>query len=83
MKIVNNKLAKTSVNDLKRGHRGIIAELDTNNKSILRKLMSMGILPGIEIRIIQTFPSYVVEAGYTQVAIDKDIAAAIVVDLHN
>jgi len=33
----------------------------------------MGILPGITLKMLQTFPSYVFEAGYTQVAVDKKV----------
>ncbi|WP_069648861.1 FeoA family protein [Caloranaerobacter ferrireducens] len=65
---------------MKSGEEGIIAELDTDSKSILRKLMAMGILPGMKIKMIQTFPSYVFQVGYTQVAVDKEIASVILVN---
>ncbi|WP_054871560.1 FeoA family protein [Caloranaerobacter sp. TR13] len=65
---------------MKSGEEGIIAELDTDSKSILRKLMAMGILPGMKIKMIQTFPSYVFQVGYTQVAVDKRIASVILIN---
>jgi len=65
---------------LKSGEEGIISELNTNDKSILRKLMAMGILPGMKLRMIQTFPSFVFQVGYTQVAVDKEIASVIIVE---
>lgn len=65
---------------MKSGEEGIIAELDTDSKSILRKLMAMGILPGMKIKMIQSFPSYVFQVGYTQVAVDKEIASVILVN---
>lgn len=67
--------------DMKKNEAGTVAELDTANKNILRKLMSMGILPGMPLRMIQTFPSYVFDVGYTQVAVDKEIASAVKVGL--
>ena len=65
--------------ELKKGHKGTIAELITENESILRKLMSMGVLPGLSFEIIQTYPAYVFKIGNTQIAVDKEIASAILV----
>ncbi|MGI6712648.1 MAG: FeoA family protein [Bacillota bacterium] len=66
---------------LKKGQKGIVAELDTNDDNVLKKLMSMGIFPGMPLKVIQTFPSYVFQVGYTQLAVDKDIASAILVNI--
>ncbi|KNF09192.1 Fe2+ transport system protein A [Gottschalkia purinilytica] len=66
--------------DLKKGDSGIIADLDTKDANILRKLMAMGILPGMNLSMIQTFPSLVFQVGYTQVAVDKEIASVILVE---
>ncbi|WP_352418655.1 FeoA family protein [Proteiniborus sp.] len=69
-----------SVTNLKKGEEGIIAELNTKSSNILRKLMAMGIMPGMNLKMIQTFPSYVFQVGYTQVAVDKEIASVIIID---
>ena len=70
----------TQITSMKKGEEGIIAELNTNDKGILRKLMAMGILPGMNLKMIQTFPSFVFQVGYTQVAVDKEIASVILVE---
>ena len=67
----------TNLIKLKNGQKGIVAELDTDDEKILKKLMSMGILPGIQLKVVQTFPAYVFQAGYTQIAVDKSIASAV------
>jgi ferrous iron transport protein A len=67
--------------EMKKNQEGIVAELTTDNKNILRKLMSMGILPGMSLRVIQTFPGYVFQVGYTQVAVDKEIASVILINM--
>jgi Fe2+ transport system protein FeoA len=67
----------TNLIKLKNGQKGIVAELDTDDEKILKKLMSMGILPGIQLKVVQTFPAYVFQAGYTQIAVDTSIASAI------
>lgn len=75
----NNKLLQLT--EMKKNQKGIISELNTEDKNILRKLMSMGILPGMSLRVIQAFPSYVFQVGYTQVALDKEIASVIKVNI--
>ena len=78
----DNKSSKIIyLSEMKSNDTGTVADLDTSNTNILRKLMSMGILPGMPLRMIQTFPSYVFEVGYTQVAVDKEIASTVKVNL--
>ena len=67
--------------DMNNKQKGVVAELVTDNGSILRKLMSMGILPGTRIKLIQKFPSCVFQVGYTQVAVDREIASVISVNV--
>jgi len=67
-------LSKLHVKD-----KGVIAYLHTKNKSQVQKLMSIGVLPGMHISLIQRFPSYVFSIGHSQFAIDKEQAGAIYV----
>jgi len=41
------------------------------------KLMSLGIVPGAELRLLQKFPSYLVTVGFTQLTLDKETAGLI------
>ncbi|MCX7771993.1 MAG: ferrous iron transport protein A [Clostridia bacterium] len=66
--------------DLQKGQTGTVSQINTTSGSILRKLMSMGILPGVRITMIQTYPSYVFQAGFTQVAVDREIASVITLE---
>lgn len=66
-----------SVADMKVGQKGIIAMLNMDNPQVVRKLMALGIMIGSDIELIQSFPSYVIKVGYTQIAIDKSIASQI------
>ena len=69
--------------ELKAGDHGQIAYIQMNNPQRLQKLMAMGVLPGVPIKILRISPSYVFEAGYSQFAVDEDIAADIYVRLGN
>lgn len=67
--------------DLQPGQGGHIAYLRMDEPKRLHKLMAMGILPGVPISLLRRSPSYVFEAGFSQFAVDRDIAADIYVRL--
>jgi DtxR family Mn-dependent transcriptional regulator len=61
--------------------RGHVAYLQMNSPQRLQKVMAMGVLPGVPITLLRRFPSFVFEAGYSQFAVDEEIAADIYVRL--
>ncbi len=69
--------------DLGVNDRGTIAYLATNDGARLQKLMALGALPGLQIRMIQRFPSYVFQVGQSQFAVDKEMADGVYVRLEN
>jgi len=64
---------------LKPEQGGKIAYIRTKESKELQKLMAMGMLPGTPIHLIRSFPSYVFRLGYTQFAVDRQIAHEIFV----
>jgi DtxR family Mn-dependent transcriptional regulator len=67
---------------LKPGQQGHIAYIQMNNPNRLQKLMAMNVLPGVPITLLRRSPSFVFEAGFSQFAVDEDIAADIYVRLN-
>lgn len=65
--------------DLEAGEKGRIAYIHTAGNKNLQKIMAMGALPGVLIRLIRKFPTYLFEIGHSQFAVDKSIAEAIFV----
>ena len=65
--------------DGKPGDQGTVAYLATRENREVQKMMAMGILPGATIRLIQRFPSYVFQVGYSQFAVDRPLAEIIYV----
>ncbi len=61
------------------GGQGAVAYLATRNSREVQKMMAMGILPGSNIQLIQCFPSYVFQVGYSQFAIDRALAEMVFV----
>jgi len=66
---------------LKKGQKGEVMKVYTQNREILKKIMAMGVFPGVQICVIQKFPSYVFQLGNSQFAIDKNIAQQIEVQV--
>lgn len=62
------------LSQLRKGQKGKIAYIHTDDKDMLRKIMAMGAVPGLSIKLTQRFPSYVFQIGQSQFAIDKNVA---------
>jgi DtxR family transcriptional regulator, Mn-dependent transcriptional regulator len=69
------------LNELKPDQEGSIAYIQMKNPQHLQKLMAMGVLPGVSFHVTSIYPSYVFEAGFSQFAVDEEIAADIYVRL--
>jgi DtxR family Mn-dependent transcriptional regulator len=69
------------LSEMERSQKGRIAYINTKEHEKLKKLLAMGVLPGIQINLIQKFPSYVFQIGQTRFAVDKEIAEAVYVRL--
>ncbi len=67
--------------ELQPGQGGHIAYIQMINSRRLQKLMAMGVLPGVAIALQRRSPSFVFEAGYSQFAVDEEIAGDIYVRL--
>jgi len=65
--------------ELKSNEEGEIAYILTEDNKKMQKLMAMGVLPGNRIVLIQAFPSYIFRVGFSEFAIDTNMAREIFV----
>lgn len=49
----------------------------TGDESTVKKLISLGILPGRRIRVLRVYPAYLIQMGNSQIALDENIANGI------
>jgi len=56
-----------------------VAYISTPSNSRMHKLTHFGIMPGSEIRVHQRYPSFIIQCGNTQVAMEEDVAKDIFV----
>ena len=66
-----------SLSNLKQGEEGEISNLSSQDRLMLRKMMAMGMFPGVTIKMEQRFPTYLLRVGESQVTIDENIAGLI------
>jgi DtxR family transcriptional regulator, Mn-dependent transcriptional regulator len=69
------------VSDLDVKDKGRVVYLQAQDHSQMQKLISIGVLPGMPVQLIQKFPSYVISLEEAEFAIDKALASAIYVRL--
>ncbi|WP_013323327.1 FeoA family protein [Gloeothece verrucosa] len=68
-----------ALSKLKTGDKAVVAPWQTADDALIRKFMTMGIMPGIPITLEQQFPSYIVKVGRTRAAFDRETAQLIYV----
>ena len=67
--------------ELSPGDRGMVAYLRTGDSRRLQKLLTLGVLPGVEVEMLQRFPSFVFRIGHSQMAVDREMAEGIQIRL--
>ncbi|MFA6568602.1 MAG: metal-dependent transcriptional regulator [Victivallales bacterium] len=65
------------------GQNGKIAYIHTRDSSKLQKMMAIGVVPGMKIKLLQCFPSFLFKTGNSQFAVDESIAGEIFVRMMN
>lgn len=72
-------LGVVPLTEFKSGQEGEIAYIQTEDSKKMQKLMAMGVLPGNKIVLVQAFPSYIFRVGFSEFAIDSNLAREIFV----
>jgi len=67
----------TPLSDLEAGSIGKIAYITSKRHQRLQRLMAMGIIPGLPVKLIQRYPSFVIQVEETQIALDTELAEEI------
>lgn len=69
----------TSIDRLDIGEQAKVAYVSARNHRRIQMLSSLGIMPGIPVRIYQRYPSFVIQCEETQIALEEEIARDIYV----
>lgn len=66
-----------ALTELKAGEAGEIAYLSTSDPKKMQKLMNMGVLPGNQLHLSRSYPTYIFRVGNSEFAVDEDLAREI------
>jgi ferrous iron transport protein A len=64
---------------LEPGERATVRRLAASTGGDLRKLLALGLLPGVEVEVERRWPAMVVRMGFATVALDAGLAEGVVV----
>jgi Fe2+ transport system protein FeoA len=64
------------------GQRAKVTCLERSASAAAARLGALGVLPGIELEVVQRFPAFVLRMGYAEIAIDEGLASVIRVTSH-
>ncbi|HPG56805.1 MAG TPA: metal-dependent transcriptional regulator [Candidatus Wallbacteria bacterium] len=67
------------LSELKHGECGRVSYIQTQTNPVMHKIMSLGLVPGLTIKVHSSFPAYVVEFEQTQLALETEVAENIFV----
>ncbi len=57
--------------------RGTVADLAAETDAQLAKLLALGIVPGVGIHILRRSPCWIIQIGFTRLALDEAMARTI------
>jgi ferrous iron transport protein A len=69
----------TTLATLQPGERATVEKLVPEQSSDLRKLLGLGLMPGVDVEVERAWPAVVVRMGFQSVALDGALAAGVVV----
>lgn len=67
------------LSELKSGQRARVVYVTTKQHTRLDHLINLGVFPGADVLVHQTFPSFMIKVGETDIAIDNEIVKDIYV----
>ena len=73
-----------SISDLGQGEKGVISHLSSDDGAMVRKLVSMGFVPGREVELsasVSDKGARIIRIGETTIALDKSMASVIYVNV--
>lgn len=78
-RVVDSRPLVMPAAELRPGEEATVAYVGSRSRERIDRISSLGIAPGIEVRLVQRQPTFVLRLGETQLALDKEIVKDIYV----
>ncbi|MCC6672076.1 MAG: ferrous iron transport protein A [Planctomycetes bacterium] len=72
-------LSDVRLSELARGDTALVLGFVTSDEGAIRKLLALGLAPGDEIRVLATWPAFLLELGVNSYALDRELASHVLV----
>lgn len=66
---------------LEAGATGVVVRVVRDRTGRADRLAALGVTPGARVRVLQTFPGIVFQCDETEIAVERDVARAVLVEL--
>lgn len=66
---------------MRAGEQGHVLEVLRDTTGRADRLAALGVTPGARIRVLQTFPGIVFQCDQTELAVERNVARVIIVDV--
>jgi Fe2+ transport system protein FeoA len=63
------------------GATGVVARVAREPAARAERLAALGVTPGARVRVLQTFPGVVFQCDETEIAVEREVAGAVMVEL--
>ena len=64
---------------MREGARGVVVEVRSTDDGRVDRLLGLGVTPGARVAVLQTFPGIVFLCDQTELAVERGVAASIIV----
>lgn len=66
---------------MRAGEEGRVLEVLRDPSGRAERLAALGVTPGARVRVLQTFPGIVFECDQTELAVERNVARVIIIDV--
>jgi DtxR family transcriptional regulator, Mn-dependent transcriptional regulator len=66
-----------ALSQLRPGETGVVSCLRAPASAEARRLVALGVLPGVRLRVVQSYPAHVFQLGHAELAVDSRLAGHI------
>ncbi len=63
------------------GATGVVVRVARDRTARAERLAALGVTPGARVRVLQTFPGIVFQCDETEIAVERDVARIVLVEL--
>jgi len=67
------------LSELRAGSHGVVVDVRAGDSGRADRLLGLGVTPGARVTVLQTFPGIVFLCDQTEVAVERGVAASIIV----